>query len=337
MVAVRVPTTIWARRASVADHITRRHRNRDYMVGLELPRSLRATADIEEALDGADVVIMAVPSHGFRAILSAATPHLAVGAPVVSLTKGVEQETLKRMTEVIVEAAPGHPYAVLTGPNLCEEVALGFPTASVVAAAGPEGVDDALAAALQRLLSTETFRVYTNPDLTGCELAGSVKNVMAIACGIADGMGFGDNTRATLITRGLAEIRRLGVALGGDPLTFSGLAGMGDLVATCMSRRSRNRWVGEQLGRGRAIDDIIAETRMVAEGVRSSSAVLELARRAGVDTPIASEVVAVIHDGKSATDGLASLMQRVMKPELHGIGAIPPEGAPAPSSTPSGS
>ncbi len=342
MLAARTSTTLWCRRPVLADQINRRHRNRDYMVRLDLPATLRATGDLEEAVDGADVVIMATPSHGFRAILSAASSKLAPGACVVSLTKGVEQDTLKRMTEVIAEVAPGRPYAVLTGPNLCEEVALGHPTCSVVAAVTPRGperarqtgghgpVDELLATELQRLFSTETFRVYTNPDLVGCELAGALKNVIAIASGIVDGMGFGDNTRAALITRGLAELTRLGVALGGHPLTFSGLAGMGDLVATCMSRRSRNRWAGEQLGRGRAIQEIESETRMIAEGVRTSSAVVELGRQAGVDTPIASEVVAVIYEGKQATDAVSSLMQRVMKPELHGISI----SAPAPSNTP---
>ena len=321
MLGARVATVLWSRRPELADQLGRERRNPDYVGNLRLPGAVSVTAELEAAVTGADLVVVAVPSHGFRAVLAAAAPHVRAAVPVLSVTKGVEQGTLKRMTEVVGEVLPGHPRAVLTGPNLAEEVGLGHPTASVVAAVG-EGAhdDDGLAAELQQLCSTDTFRVYTNPDLVGCELAGSVKNVMAIASGIGDGMGFGDNTRAAVITRGLAELTRLGVALGGQPLTFAGLAGMGDLVATCMSRRSRNRWVGDQLGRGRTIADITGQTRMVAEGVRTSQAVVELAARAGVDTPIACEVVAVVHEGKPAREALASLMARVMKAELHGIG-----------------
>ncbi|MFN2607834.1 MAG: NAD(P)H-dependent glycerol-3-phosphate dehydrogenase [Acidimicrobiales bacterium] len=314
MLADRVPTVLWARRASVADHLTAERANPDYVRSLPVPPSLDATGDLAWAVAGADLVVMAVPSHGFRSVLADAAAALGPATPVVTVAKGVEQGSLKRMTEVVAEVAPGRPYAVLTGPNLAEEVGMGHPTASVVAASEP-----ALAGELQSLFSTESFRVYTNDDLVGCELGGSLKNVMAIASGIADGMGFGDNTRAALITRGLAELTRLGVALGGQPLTFAGLAGMGDLVATCMSGRSRNRWVGEQLGRGRSIEDITGGTRMVAEGVRTSSAVVELADRAGVETPIACEVEAVVHHAKTAKEALASLMARVMKPELHGL------------------
>ncbi|MDQ6796493.1 MAG: NAD(P)-dependent glycerol-3-phosphate dehydrogenase [Actinomycetota bacterium] len=324
MLADRVTTVLWARRAEVARSLEAGGRNPDYVRSLAVPPTLTATGDLQAAVVGADVVVMAMPSHGFRSVLTAALAHLAQRAAVVSVAKGVEQGTLMRMTEVVAELAPGNPYAVLTGPNLAEEVGLGQPTASVVAARSGAGAgpDRDLAARLQGLLSTESFRVYTNDDLVGCEVGGSVKNVIAIASGISDGMGFGDNARAALITRGLAEMTRLGVALGGQPLTFAGLAGLGDLVATCMSARSRNRWVGEQLGRGRTIDEITAGTRMVAEGVRSSLAIVELAARAGVDTPIACEVVAVIHHGKRAPDALASLMTRVMKPELHGFSPL---------------
>jgi glycerol-3-phosphate dehydrogenase (NAD(P)+) len=313
MLAGRAPTVLWARRSEVADHVVAHRAHPDYVRALALPAALEATGDLAAAVAGAGMVVMAVPSHGFRSVLTAALPDLGLSTPVVTVAKGVEQGSLMRMTEVVAQVAPGRPYAVLTGPNLAEEVGLGHPTASVVAASESE-----LAGDLQRLFSTDSFRVYTNDDLVGCELGGSLKNVMAIASGIADGMGFGDNTRAALVTRGLAELTRLGVALGGQPLTFAGLAGMGDLVATCMSGRSRNRWVGEQLGRGRSIQEITSGTRMVAEGVRSSLAVVELAAAAGVETPIACEVVAVIHHGKRATDALASLMARVMKPELHG-------------------
>ena len=311
MTALRAPTTLWARRVALADEMQRRGRNPDYVPGLDLPAGLRATGSLEEAVADARLVVMAVPSHGFRDVLTAAVPHLAPGTPVVSLTKGVEQAGLVRMTEIVAEEAPGRSCAVLTGPNFVDEVVAGHPTASVVAS-----TDEPLAAELQTLFTTETFRVYTNPDVVGCELGGALKNVMAIAAGIADGMGFGDNTRAALITRGLAELSRLGVELGGQPVTFSGLAGMGDLVATCTSTHSRNRWVGEQLSRGRSLESITAGTRMVAEGVRTSKAVVDLAARVGVEMPIAEQVVAVLYDGKQPADVVPSLMQRVSRPEF---------------------
>jgi glycerol-3-phosphate dehydrogenase (NAD(P)+) len=312
--ATRTPTVLWARRPELADQIANEHVNGDYLADYPLPDRLAGTASLEEALDGADVVVMGVPSHGFRPILEEAAPHLQPGTPVVSLTKGVEQDTLKRMTEVIADVAPDSPHGVLTGPNLAKEIMAGQPAASVVAM-----TDEAVAADLQGIFSTDVFRVYTNPDVVGCELAGALKNVMAIASGMADGMGFGDNTRAALITRGLAELTRLGCALGGDPLTFSGLAGMGDLVATCISRQSRNRHVGEQLGQGRTIDEVIAEMKMVAEGVKTSRAVLELGRQHDVEMPIAEQVVAVLYEGKLAVDIIPALMRREAKAELHGI------------------
>jgi glycerol-3-phosphate dehydrogenase (NAD(P)+) len=315
MCARRVPTTLWARRPELALSMARDGRNPDYLPELALPGGLRATSDLAEAVEGAGVVVMAVPSHGFRAVLAEAGPHLGAGVPVISLTKGVEQGSLARMTEVIAEVAPGHPYGVLTGPNLVGEIVAGHPTASVIATADPQ-----LAAALQQLFSTGAFRVYTNPDVVGCELGGALKNVVAIAAGIADGMGFGDNTRAALITRGVAELTRLGVALGGQPLTFGGLTGIGDLVATCCSRRSRNRSVGEELARGRPLGEITGGTRMVAEGVRTSDAVVELAARAGVEMPIADQVVAVLHGVTPPGEVVAALMGRMMKPELHGLG-----------------
>ncbi len=315
MCAGKVPTTLWARRADLADGIRRLARNEVYLPDVKLPPGLRATSSLAEAVAGADVVVMAVPSHGFRAVLSDAAAHIDAGVAVVSLTKGVEQVTLSRMSELIAEVAPAHPVAVLTGPNLVGEIVAGHPTASVVAATDP-----ALADALQRLFSTGSFRVYTNPDVVGCELGGALKNVVAIAAGVADGLGFGDNTRAALITRGVAELTRLGVALGGQPLTFGGLTGMGDLVATCTSRQSRNRWVGEQLAKGRPLAEITAGTRMVAEGVRTSAAVVELAARVGVEMPIADQVVAVLAGTTPADEVVAALMGRMMKPELHGLG-----------------
>ena len=315
MCAQRVPTVLWARRPELAEAMQRDRRNAGYLPELALPAGLRATASLADAVDGAGVVVMVVPSHGFRAVLGDAARHLAAGAPVVSLTKGVEQGTLARMTEVIAAVVPAHPYAVLTGPNLVGEIVAGYPTASVVAA-----TDAGLAGELQELFSTGAFRVYTNPDVVGCELGGALKNVVAIAAGVSDGLGFGDNTRAALITRGVAELTRLGVALGGQPLTFGGLTGMGDLVATCISRRSRNRWVGEELARGRPLAEIVGGTRMVAEGVRTSAAVVELAARVGVEMPIADQVVAVLEGITPAAEVVAALMGRMVKPELDGLG-----------------
>ncbi len=306
-----VPTVLWARRKELADEITTCHVNAAYLGHFALPPELTATASLAEALDGSDLVVMGVPSHGFRNVLARAEPWIAPGVPVLSLAKGVEEGSLKRMTEVITEVAPGRPAGVLTGPNLAGEIMAGHPAASVVALE-----DEAIAAEVQQVFGTDAFRVYTNPDVTGCEVAGALKNVMAIACGMADGMGFGDNTRAALITRGLAELTRLGIALGGRPSTFSGLAGIGDLVVTCISRKSRNRHVGEELGRGRSIDQIVSGTNMVAEGVRTSRAVLDLAATVQVDMPIAQEVVAVLYEDKKAADVILTLMQREAKPEL---------------------
>lgn len=312
--ARKVETVLWARRPELADAVNRDRVNPDYLPRFQLPPLLRASSTFEDALAGTDVVVVGVPSHGFREILAEARPWLADDVPLVSLTKGVEQGSLKRMTEVIAEVAPGHPFGVLTGPNLAKEVMAGYPAASVVAMS-----DEDLATALQPVFGTDWFRVYTNPDVIGCEIAGALKNVIAIAAGITDGMGFGDNTRAALITRGLAELTRLGVALGGEPLTFAGLAGMGDLVATCISPQSRNRHVGEELGRGRTLEEIVDEMKMVAEGVKTSRAVVDLAAGAGVEMPIAEQVVAVLYQGRNAADIVPALMQRVSKPELHGI------------------
>jgi len=315
MCAQKIPTTLWARRPELAEAIEGSGRNQVYLPDLALPAGLRATSSLAEAVEGASVVVMAVPSHGFRAVLGEARPHLAELVPVISLPKGVEQGSLARMTEVSAQVAPGHPHGVLTGPNLVGEVVAGHPTASVIAATDPGVAEE-----LQRLFSSGSFRVYANPDVVGCELGGALKNVVAIAAGVADGLGFGDNTRAALITRGVAELTRLGVALGGQPLTFGGLTGMGDLVATCTSRRSRNRWVGEELARGRPLGEITSGTRMVAEGVRTSAAVVELAARVGVEMPIADQVVAVLAGVAPAAEVVAALMGRVMKPELHGLG-----------------
>ncbi|HEX8581022.1 MAG TPA: NAD(P)H-dependent glycerol-3-phosphate dehydrogenase [Acidimicrobiales bacterium] len=308
------PTVLWARRPDLAEEIDRDHVNPAYLPDHPLPPSLRATADLEEAVREADVLVMAVPSHGFRSTLEAMAGHVRAWVPVVSLTKGLEQGTRRRMSEVVREVLPGHPVGVLTGPNLAKEIMAGHAAASVVGM--PE---EAVANELQRVFHTDLFRVYTNPDLVGCEIGGALKNVMAIASGMADGLGTGDNTRAAVITRGLAELSRLGVAMGGDPLTFSGLAGMGDLVATCISPQSRNRYVGEQLGRGRTIEEVTSEMRMVAEGVKTCRVALELGREHGVDMPIAEQVVAVCHEGRTAEDAYRGLLRREQKRELHGM------------------
>jgi glycerol-3-phosphate dehydrogenase (NAD(P)+) len=311
LASINTPTVLWARRAELAEQINSAHVNADYLASFALPRDLRATGSIEEAVADADVLVMAVPSHGFRAIAREAAPFLRPWVPVVSLSKGIERETLMRMTEVAAEEMPGRPVGVMTGPNLAKEILAGQPAASVVAIP-----DATIAAELQRILTQPSLRVYTNPDVVGCEVAGTVKNVIAIAAGMAEGMGFGDNTRATLITRGLAEMSRLGVAMGGDPLTFAGLAGMGDLIATCSSKQSRNNSVGLALGEGRTIDEIVGSTNMVAEGVKSSPSVLDLAHRYGVDMPITEQVVAVCHHGHTAREALTALMSRTSKSEI---------------------
>ncbi len=310
-------TVLWARRPDLAQTINDSHQNTEYLPGLALPVMLRSTASLEQACTGADVVVMGVPSHGFRAVLAQAAPHIGTDAAVISLSKGIEQGTLCRMTEVIAEVLADHDRArigVLTGPNLAKEVVAGQPAATVVAM-----TDASVAEQLQAVFMTPTFRVYTNPDVVGCEIAGALKNVIAIGVGIAHGMEYGDNAKAALITRGLAELARLGIAMGGDPLTFAGLAGMGDLIATCSSPQSRNRTVGVQLGAGRRLDDIVAEMHMVAEGVKSTEAVIELARRYGVEMPLADFIGKVLYDGANAADLVPELMLRKAKPELHGM------------------
>jgi glycerol-3-phosphate dehydrogenase (NAD(P)+) len=317
LVSCNDEAVLWAREPELARTMSEQRENPTYLPGVTLPESLRVTADLEEACSGADAVLFVVPSHGMREVVTRAAGFIAPAVPIVSLAKGVEQGTLRRMTEVIGEVLPTHlpdRIGVLTGPNLAREIAAGQPAASVVAMR-----DDTAAHDLQRLTMTTTFRVYTNPDVVGCEIAGALKNVMAIAAGIADGLGYGDNTKAALITRGLAELTRLGIALGGNPLTFSGLAGMGDLVATCTSTQSRNRTVGVELGKGRNLDDIVADMKMVAEGVKSTAAVLELAQRHRVEMPIAEQVGAVLYEGKHAEDLVTALMLREAKAELHGI------------------
>ena len=317
LVAAHASTVLWVRGPELAATIASTHENPQYLPGVALPPELRATASLEEACSGADVVVVGVPSHGFRAVLTDAVPFIGSAASIISLSKGVEQGTNLRMTEVVADVLDGHDagrIGVLSGPNLAREVAAGQPTATVVAVR-----DDAVAGQLQQLFMSSTFRVYTNPDVIGCEIAGALKNVIAIGAGMADGLDYGDNTKAALMTRGLAELARLGVALGGEPLTFAGLAGMGDLIATCSSPQSRNRHVGVELGRGRTLDEIVAEMNMVAEGVKTTGAVLDLAAREKVEMPLAEFVGRVLYQGARPADLVPELMGRRAKPELHGI------------------
>ena len=314
LLAHNTSTVLWARDPAVATEVSDHHTNSRYLAGYDLHPNLRATASFADAVRQADLLVMGVPSHGFRSTLEEVAEHLRAWVPVVSLTKGLEQGTRLRMTEVVNDVLPGHPYGVLTGPNLAKEILAGDAAAAVLSMS-----DDTIADELQTLFANRLFRVYTNPDVVGCEVAGALKNVMAIASGMADGLGTGDNTRAAVITRGLAELTRLGVAMGGEALTFGGLAGMGDLVATCISTQSRNRHVGEQLGKGRTIEEIIEEMHMVAEGVKSASVVMELSEQYGVDMPIASEVYGVLYEGRSAAQAYHGLLGREQGYELLGM------------------
>lgn len=310
LLAARTPTVLWARRQELADSINQDGENADYLPGIRLPNGLRATASLEEAT-ACDLIVMAVPSHGFRGVLE--QMRIPPRCPIVSLTKGIEQTTLMRMTEVVSDVLGGSDpeiVGVLTGPNLAREVAAGWPAAAVVAMPSEEE-----ATRIQDLLMGPTFRVYTNTDVTGCEVAGAVKNVMAIAAGMSAGLGFGDNTRATLITRALAELTRLGVAMGGRQPTFAGLAGMGDLIATCVSSQSRNHTVGWGLAEGKSLDAIVSEMKMVAEGVKSTRAVLELAARHQVEMPIATQVARVLYEGAHPREAVLDLMTRSAKSE----------------------
>ena len=311
VVAPNTATVLWARRQDLVDTMATARRNEAYLPDYTLPDELEFTSSLRDAVSAADVVVMGVPSHGFRDVLVEAARWVRPWVPVVSLSKGLERSSLKRMSEVVADELPGHPVAVLTGPNLAKEIMAGQPAAAVVA------IDDkTIAEELQRVFSRPTLRVYTNPDVVGSEIAGVAKNVIAIASGMAAGMGFGDNTRATIITRGLAEMTRLGMAMGGEGLTFAGLAGMGDLIATCSSTQSRNNQVGLRLGRGESIDAIMESMTMVAEGVKSSPSVLDLARRHEVEMPITEQVVAVCHQGRAAVDAMSLLMQRRRRSEL---------------------
>ncbi|MFE9796417.1 NAD(P)H-dependent glycerol-3-phosphate dehydrogenase [Streptomyces goshikiensis] len=304
--------TLWGRRQEVVDAINGGRTNPDYFPGVELPANMRATSDAAEAARGADFAVLAIPSQTLRGNLAEWAPLLPADTVLVSLMKGIELGSAKRMSEVIEEVAkvPAGRVAVVTGPNLAREIVARQPAASVVAC-----VDEAVAQRLQAACHTPYFRPYTSTDVIGCELGGAVKNVIGLAVGIADGMGLGDNTKGSLITRGLAEATRLGLAMGADPLTFSGLAGLGDLVATCSSPLSRNHTFGTNLGRGMTLEETIAVTKQTAEGVKSCQSVADLGRRHGVDMPITDTVVDIVHHGKPPLVALKELMGRSAKPE----------------------
>ncbi|GIF18633.1 glycerol-3-phosphate dehydrogenase (NAD(P)+) [Actinoplanes tereljensis] len=304
--------TIWARREAVAAEIRDRHVNEGALPSVNLPKEITATSDLAAALDGSSLIAIAVPSQTLRGNLAEWAGHFAPGSTLISLMKGIELGTTKRMSQVIVETArvDADRVVVVSGPNLAPEIAAEQPAATVVA-----GTDPDRCRAVQQAIALPYIRPYTSEDVIGCEMGGAVKNVIALAYGMTIAMGMGDNTRASLITRGLAETARLGVALGADPLTFAGLAGLGDLVATCSSPLSRNRTFGEQLGRGKTLEEAQVAARQTAEGVKSCLAIRDLARTVGVEMPITEQVERVCHEGADPRVAVKMLMGREIKPE----------------------
>ncbi|MBY0441512.1 MAG: NAD(P)H-dependent glycerol-3-phosphate dehydrogenase [Mycobacteriaceae bacterium] len=314
--ARRGPTLQWVRSPETAQDINDNHRNTRYLgPDVVLSETLRATTDFSEAAQCADVVVMGVPSHGFRGVLTELAAELRPWVPVVSLVKGLEQGTNLRMSQIIEEVLPGHPAGILAGPNIAREVAEGYAAAAVLAMP-----DQYLATQLSGLFRTRRFRVYTTDDVVGVEMAGALKNVFAIAVGMGYSLGIGENTRALVIARSLREMTKLGVAVGGQPDTFPGLAGLGDLIVTCTSQRSRNRHVGEQLGAGKSIDEIIASMNQVAEGVKAASVIMKFAEEYGLSMPIAREVDAVINHGSTVEQAYQGLAAEVPGHEVHGSG-----------------
>ena len=311
-----VGTTLWSYEHDVAEGIEREHRNARYLEGVDLAPSLRATAEMGEALRGADVVVSVSPSHVVRGVMAQAAREMEKGALVVSASKGIENDSLKTMDEVLADVLPRELHAgcaYLSGPSFALEVGLEHPTAVTIASA-----DEEQARRAQEIFQTPYFRVYTTHDVRGVELGGSLKNVIAIAAGVVDGLGFGNNTRAALITRGLAEITRLGIAAGADPRTFAGLAGMGDLILTCTGALSRNRSVGVELGRGRPLEEILGGMVAVAEGVRTAKSAHDLAAKLGIEMPIVDAMHAVLFEGMDAKDAVGALMMREPKAEVWG-------------------
>lgn len=302
LLARRHDTTLWAREPGLAEEITFDNANSHFLPGFRLPTELSAVSDLDQAVKDADLIVVGVPSHALRGVVQDAAGAVPRAVPIVSLAKGLEQATLLRMTEVIGEVLPGHPVAALTGPNLAKEILAGKAAATVLASS-----DHVLAVELQRVFRRGLLRVYINHDVLGCELGGALKNVVAIAAGAAEGLGVGDNTRAAVITRGLAELTQLGMAMGGQPTTFAGLTGMGDLLATCMSSQSRNRHVGEQLGKGRPLTEILGEMRMVAEGVNTAAVAVQLGDKYGLGMPISRTVHKVVRGELTAQQAFAAL------------------------------
>ncbi len=310
LVAHNAATKLWCRDERVAKSISQKHRNTQYLGKYKLHPNLTASNDLEEVVSNAQIVLMAIPSQSFRNVFRNLKEFLKPDVPVISLTKGLEQSTQLTMTQIIETESPNRPTGVLTGPNLAAEVLAGFATASVVATE-----NKSLQVEMAKIFSTDTFRVYTSSDVLGCELGGAFKNVLALAVGMTTGLGTGDNTRAAVVTRGLAELARLGSAMGGKPETFSGLAGLGDLVATCFSSQSRNRYVGEQLGQGRQIQEVLSEMSNVAEGVNTAPVVASLAKEHNVETPICDQVAAVVKGKTTAMDAYDVLLLREQKSE----------------------
>jgi glycerol-3-phosphate dehydrogenase (NAD(P)+) len=311
LAAANTPTLLWARDADTVAEINAQHTNSRYLEDRPLPETLRATNDLREAAEYADVLVVGVPTQAIRAALAEAAPHVRPWVPILSLAKGLEMKTRMRPTQVIAETLPGHPVGLLAGPNLAREVLDGKAAAAVVALP-----DAAVACALQPLFAGRRFRVYRNEDLLGSELGGVLKNIIAIAAGMSEGLGTGDNTRAMVLTRGLAEITRLGVAMGAQERTFAGLTGLGDLMATCMSPLSRNRRVGEELARDKTLEQIIEEMKQVAEGVKTARTVMELARDHDVVMPIAAEVDAVVNEGRHPREAYRGLLRAAAEHEM---------------------
>ena len=304
LTAKNVPTIIWARNPITVKEINEQHTNEKYLPNAKLTPALVASNSIKETVEEADVIVMGVPSQSLRKVLEEARPYIRPWVPIINLAKGLEISTKMRVTEIIEELMPGHPIGVLTGPNLAKEIHFGKAAAAVIAM-----VDNSIAKRLQSVFSSGLFRVYTNNDVIGCELGGALKNIYAIATGMGDGANAGDNTRSALITRGLAELTRLGIAMGGKKSTFSGLAGMGDLVATCSSTKSRNHHVGFQIGQGKSLEQIISEMNEVAEGVKTAKVVRELAKEYNIDMPIAEEIYKVLYEGNKVNDAFKGLIQ----------------------------
>jgi glycerol-3-phosphate dehydrogenase (NAD(P)+) len=315
IVADSAVTMLWARTAEVAEDVNTHSRNSKYLGDIALHKNLRATNDMAEAVIEADVLVVAVPSHGFREALEHAALHVRPWIPVVHVVKGLEQGTDHRMSEIVAEVLPGHPAGVLAGPNIASEVTEGYAAAATIAMP-----DQNSATQLAALFRTERFRIYSTTDVVGVEIAGALKNVFAIAAGMGDGAGAGYNTKAMVITRAAREMTRFGEAIGGDPVTFSGLAGIGDLIVTCTSPASRNRRVGEELGTGKTIAEVLAGMNQVAEGVKTVSVVMDMAGRLGIDMPIATEVHGVINHGNTADEAYRGLLRSTPGHEVHGEG-----------------